>query len=239
MNKHLRIDIAHTICNKSAANLAHALSRAGFVDVRVYNAYYDVRRVGSFLINYGSGCANLRKLEIDINNFQAVHRCIDKIETLKLLPKGYGVEFVTKKSKIPDHWTWICVREKVDGKNKDGLSYYPQECKGGVPDAPLYTEYFNHRQEYRVVILKGKLVGIYYKDIGDDGTCFNIQNPKNGYEGIIKACIKASKSLGIDFVGFDVVASNKKNFRILEANSGPVFTEEIGQAFVKLLSKSR
>ncbi|MNQ79946.1 hypothetical protein D3C85_949070 [compost metagenome] len=46
-------------------------------------------------------------------------------------------------------------------------------------------------------------------------------------------CLRAAKALGIDYVGFDVVAKTKKDFRILEANSAARLEDEAENAIVE------
>jgi len=80
------------------------------------------------------------------------------------------------------------------------------------------------------------VVGRYYKaetpdDKGVLEWSFNVQ-PKRGFEKMDEACLKAAKALGIDYVGFDVVAMNKNDFVILEANSGPILTGEAEEAII-------
>ena len=66
----------------------------------------------------------------------------------------------------------------------------------------------------------------------DGSVNFNHQAPK-GFEKIDEHCIKAAKALGIDYVGFDVLAHTKKDFVILEANSGAIMTDEAALAIVE------
>jgi glutathione synthase/RimK-type ligase-like ATP-grasp enzyme len=48
-------------------------------------------------------------------------------------------------------------------------------------------------------------------------------------------CIRAARALSIDYVGFDVLAQTKNDCVIIEANSGPILTEEAIDAFHELI----
>jgi glutathione synthase/RimK-type ligase-like ATP-grasp enzyme len=82
------------------------------------------------------------------------------------------------------------------------------------------------------MVFRGAVVGRYFKKEDSGDWYFNNQ-PAKGFEEMDKHCIRAAKALGIDYVGFDVVAKNKKDFRILEANSGPRITDEAETAIVE------
>jgi len=50
-------------------------------------------------------------------------------------------------------------------------------------------------------------------------------------------CLKAAHALGIDYVGFDVLAQTKNDCVIIEANSGPILTDEALEAFQTLIGE--
>ena len=49
---------------------------------------------------------------------------------------------------------------------------------------------------------------------------------KQGFEQVDKDCLKAARSLGIDYVGFDVLEDSQGNCVIIEANSGALLQDE-------------
>lgn len=228
-------------CIFSARQLAEGMNKRtnGEWQAKVY----DVRK-GEYpkqpTHTFAYGCSEANKGWIPpfhINSPVATRRCVDKLETFRLLSlAAVPIPNFRKESKyIPKSWERIVVRSKVDGRKAEDLEYFFQGDK--LPDAPLYTEYFEHKYEYRIVVFMGKVVGRYYK--AETGTMpdgqlewsFNVQ-PKRGFEKMDEACLKAAKALGIDFVGFDVVAMNKNDFVILEANSGPILTGEAEEAII-------
>jgi glutathione synthase/RimK-type ligase-like ATP-grasp enzyme len=228
-------------CILSARRLAEAMNTRTHGEWQA--KVIDIRRPGQMLGNidhifsYGCSEANQHVGHL-INKREAIQRCVDKIKTFEvLLERGVPVPAWTKDKVIASAvWERIVVRSKVDGRKAEDLDYYFQ---GDVlPDAPLYTKYFEHKYEYRIVVFMGKVVGRYYKkEDGVDASgqpewSFMVQ-PKRGFEAIDDACLKASEALGIDFVGFDIVAMDKQHFVVLEANSGPILTEEAETAIVE------
>lgn len=215
------------IAFESARELAHA------IDAESRNPFeWDQRdfRIYDVVLNYGCH-RDLRCKEI-INTGKAVGICKNKIETFKRL-KEAGVpcpEYATRKQDVPKHWGQIVIRDSVDGARAEGLDYRFQGEP--LPDAPLYVQYFPHKYEYRIMVFKGKVVGRYHKVAKKDGWHFILMN-KQGFEKVDKDCIKAAESLGIDYVGFDVLENKKGECIILEANSAPILTDEALKAIKK------
>lgn len=226
-------------CILSARKLAEAMNTRthGEWNAKVYDVRKDAipNRV-DYLFSYGcSDTPPWNKHKINVKD--AVKRCVSKLNTFMRLDGVCPIPEYRKRGElIPAKWERIVVRSKVDGRKAEDLDYFFQ---GDVlPDAPLYTEYFEHKYEYRIVVFMGKVVGRYYKK--EDGVDANGQpewsfmvQPKRGFEAIDDACLKASKALGIDYVGFDIVAMDKQHFVVLEANSGPILTEEAETAIVE------
>lgn len=215
-------------CSESAKKLAAALGvrtiKADLLD-RVPN--------DTTVFNYGyGGYIDARNV---INQGSAVINCVDKVDTLKLLKRANApcLQFCTDKRKIPKSWEWIVVRTTVSGDNGKGIEYVERGHK--VPKAPLYTEWYEHLYEYRVVVFKGKTIAIYYKELHEDGSWWFVEQPKKGLKRVSEACIQGALALGIDYVGFDVLYNSDEDFRICEANSGPIITDEVIKAIKKEL----
>lgn len=201
---------------------------------------YDVRKDAVPLCQhiFAYGCSKDRiGLKTHINKPNNTKACVDKGLTFQILKKeGIPLPGWSLQKKFVDpNWKQIVVRSKVDGRKAEDLDYFNQ---GDVlPNAPLYTEYFPHKYEYRIVVFKEKVVGRYYKAVVDKfpngqlAWSFMIQ-PKRGFEQMDADSIRAAKALGIDYVGFDVVANSKKDYRFLEANSGPILTGEAEEAIL-------
>lgn len=190
---------------------------------------YDV------IINYGySQPFKMHRNVFLVNSFDAVRACIDKRATLHSLAIiGAPVpEFATK---IKDEWDTVICHTKPDGRKNEGIEHWYRQDDKPIPPAYLYTNYYPHRGEYRVVVLKGKIVGRYRKVLDAEGMWSLELRDKRGFEEMDAACLKAARALRIDYAGFDVLAQKKDNFVIIEANSGPILTDESVEAFKELI----
>jgi hypothetical protein len=224
-------------CSASAKALAKGLSTKTNVVDAIHMVYQRDYRNYDLVINYG--CSGSFYSRDRINSHVAVARCIDKIETFKRLKKaGLPIlEYVTTRTKIPKEWEWVVVRESFKGNNAEGMLHV-ENGKEPMPMAPLYTRWFDHSREYRVVVLNGKVVGRYEK-VNVNGLWHFMLVAAGGFKDIDISCIKAAEALGIDYVGFDVLAKTKKEFRICEANSGPIITPQAIEAFKKYVKERK
>jgi glutathione synthase/RimK-type ligase-like ATP-grasp enzyme len=229
----MKIAIIHYVAGISSKSLAEALRYNG-ITADVFKLSKDgppdPRAGYTHVFSYGAGFAGAYPNRI--NEAAAVLRCVDKTQTFDALKKAgcNTVEYCTRKQDIPKHWETVVVRTKIDGRKAEGLDYH--ENDGRIPDGALFSEYFEHKFEYRIMVFKGVVVGRYFKAEKEGDWYFNVQ-PKKGFEIMDDHCIRAAKALGIDYVGFDVVANTKKDFRILEANSAPRITDEAENAIVE------
>jgi glutathione synthase/RimK-type ligase-like ATP-grasp enzyme len=216
-------------CSTSAKALAAALGADAINP-------YDTGRTSfsryDLVFNYG--CGNKFQAKHMINSAIAVERCVDKIQTFNILKrKGLShPDFKTSRNEVPKYWeTIVCRKDACAAMNK-GMEY---AYKGDVlPHAELYTEYFEHKWEYRIVLFMGKVVGRYHK-VATAERWDLILMQKAGFEAIDYECQQAAQAIGVDYVGFDVLENEDGEFVILEANSGPILTEEVKKAIVKRL----
>lgn len=218
----MKIIVLHPkLAYESASKLAKALNADlsnPFEELRREYREYDV------VFNYG--CHRTLKYVKIVNESVAVAICKDKVETFKRL-KALDIPcpaYATRKQDVPKNWECIVVRESVYGARAEGLDYKYQGDE--LPDAALYTEYFPHKYEYRIVVFKGQVVGRYRK-VEVDGEWELQLMRKQGFEEVDAGCIKAAQALGIDYVGFDVLENKQGKCIILEANSAPILTEEV------------
>lgn len=187
-----------------------------------------------FNVVFNYGCN--RNLKVGpgllINTAKAVATCKDKVATLtKLTDAGIPcLEFRTNNAEVPKTWNTIIGREIVDGAQNKGMKYFKKGEK--LPNLPLFTRYFDHKVELRVVVFKGKIVGRYSKNRVNN--TWNLDPvEKIGFEKIDAACMEAAKHLEIDFVGFDILAKDQTKFKIIEANSAPIMTQEVANYIKK------
>lgn len=215
-------------CSESAKKLAAALG------VRAIKADL-LKKVPNDTTVFNYGYSSLIDCENIINSWVATRRCVNKVLTLSLLSNKNipCLQFCTDKRKIPKSWEWIVVRTTVSGDNGKGIEYV--ERGHHVPKAPLYTEWYEHLYEYRIVVFKGKVVARYYKHLYEDGYWWFEEQPKKGLKQVSEACIQGALALGIDYVGFDVLYNSDEDFRICEANSGPIITDKVIKAIKKEL----
>jgi len=221
--------IAPKKCSVSARKLALAIG-AEFFNLNVSNRM-DFREF-DLVFNYGS--SKMITYNAIINRPESVANCIDKINSFSIfnIHNIPTVEWITDKNKIPKKWDIITCRSSATGSGAKELEYcYDYK---NIPDAVLYTEYFSHEYEMRIVVFQGEVVGRYLKE-ETNGEWNFVELQKRGMKSVDTACINAAKALGIDYVGFDVLANDCEDFVILEANSGPVLTDEVRKAISKIL----
>jgi glutathione synthase/RimK-type ligase-like ATP-grasp enzyme len=222
--------VAPKATTESATKLANTLR------LRVYNPNKQEVPYGKDVnyINYGCSSFNRHHQSDVFNQPFSVKVCIDKLATLLVFKqlKIPHPEFVHRKE-LALKWdkddVVVCHTSR-EGRQNKGIEYrHPDE----LVDAYLYTKYFFHKREYRVLVFKGKVIGIYSKVEDGEGKWDLITLQLRGFDEIISACEKASAALKMDFVGFDVLAKTRKDFVIIEANSGPMITDEALEAFKK------
>ena len=214
---------------KSAKKLADALG------VRAINGWANkgINLRGQKIFNYG--CSHLMNGYYSVNHPAKTEICIDKVSTFQVL-KHIGApipQFVTNQHQVPKHWEQIVCRADARGCKNEGMQIISQG--EAILKAALYTEYFFHKKEYRVVVFKGKVVAIYSKEEDGEGGWDLEYRQNKGFDLMNVQCVNAAKALGIDYVGFDVVAKTKKDFVVLEANTGPILTEEVQEYLVNEL----
>ena len=213
---------------KSAKRLAVALQCEAFNPFKMGSidfTKYDV------VVNYGVSLPI--KFKAIVNHPAAVLGCVNKLITFRKL-KAVGVPtvaFAQFKKDVPASWETVVCREVADGHSNKGMSYV--NSGEPFPDSALYTEYYDHKFEFRIVVLKGKVVGRYLKEENKSNEWEFNSMDKTGFGVMDTVCTKAAAALGIDFVGFDVLANSQNDFRILEANSGPIMTHEVLKAMKK------
>ena len=227
----MKIALIHYVAGISCKELA--------IDFRNNGIQADVFRMSQtdktdfrdydYVFSYGCSATTLHNSRI--NSAAAVKKCKNKPLSFEAFKQAQAdtVEYTLRKP-IPPEWDWVVVRSDQEGRKAEGISYH--DNSGYVPDGDLYTEYFEHNQEYRIMVFKGEIVGRYYKHEENGDWYFNLQ-PAKGFEKMDAHCLRAAQALQVDYVGFDVVAKNKNNFKILEANSAPRLTYEAAIAILE------
>lgn len=211
------------IAKESAEKLADAL---GWDAVNPFKTNRRDFREYAGVFNYG--CNRKISAHNVINKAQSVATCVDKVATFKALQQA-GVPipaYTTDKAAVPAAWDTVVVRKEVNGARAEGLEYAYQWNKDVVPDGALFTEYFEHHREYRVMVFLGQVVGCYEKVADGDQWRF-IERKLPSLKKMKEDAVKAAAALQIDYVGFDVVRNVVGEYKFLEANSACILTEEM------------
>ena len=160
-----------------------------------------------------------------VNRSISVQRCVDKVQTFEILRRNKipTVDYTIFKHNVPDTWESIVIRDSRTGRKAEGLYFAERGEK--LRDGELYTEYFPHIAEYRVVVMMGRVVGRYRKDkVGEDWLFTPMHH--QGFEQVDWDCERAADAIGIDYVGFDVLENAKGDCVIIEGNSGAMMQDE-------------
>ena len=226
-----RIAIINSVAGISSKELGDFLRDPGVtVDV---SKPFDTRKrdFNEYDLVFNYGCSAPVTARRIINTPAAVKACVDKPTSFEAFKRAGvdTVEYATHLADVPMHWDWVVVRKERNGRKAEGLDYY-ENFPGNIPEGELYSEYFEHKYEYRVVVFMGKVVGYYYKQRDKNDVWSFMVQPKRGFDKMGEQCVAAAKALNIDYVGFDVVAKTKQDFKILEANSSPILTAESMEA---------
>jgi len=229
----MKIILAPKACKESATRLANALG------IRMYNPYKEDYPVGDhvkMIINYG--CSEYRRNQFtkEFNTQINTRCCINKLLTFQALEASkLSIPSFTGRQQVAGMWdddeVVVCHTVK-GGRKNEGIEYrHPNE----LVKAYLYTKYFFHKKEYRILVFNKKVIGIYAKEV-IDGEWHLMRRQLRGFEEMIRQCELGARAVAMDFVGFDVVANTRKDFKILEANSGPTITDEAIEAFKKFFN---
>lgn len=177
----------------------------------------------------------------------------NKLECLKVLNDN-NVSIPSFTESIETAKTWIaeghsvCARATLFGKEGEGLTIHT--TVDTVPNVPLYTLYIKKLKEFRVHVFLDEVIDTVEKKKkkGVEARDTRIRNTANGYvfcrEGIqVPQCVteeavKATKALGLDFGGVDVVYNSKYNKAyVLEVNTAPGIEGTTVQKYKEAIQK--
>lgn len=228
----MKVAILSSVSGESSKILAQGLRDNG-VEADVFRTKTQDFPDKGYTHVFGYGCSVASRNGERLNKAEAVKRCVDKTKTFDAMAHAGcdTVEYVTNVFQVPKRWEWVVIRNEIAGRKAEGLSY-AENIPGKIPNGELFSEYFEHKYEYRIMVFRGSVVGRYFK-AEDKGDWYFNNQPAKGFEKMDDHCIRAAAALGIDYVGFDVVAKNKNTFKILEANSGPRITDEAEYAIIE------
>lgn len=131
----------------------------------------------------------------------------------------------------------VVERHKLTGNSGEGIVICPAD--GELGDAPLYTQYINKNQEYRVHYAFGEVIDVQRKArstaFADEDVNWKIRNTANGFiyaredgvypTDIVTQASRAVEALGLDFGAVDVIFNDNRNKAyVLEVNTAPGLT---------------
>ncbi len=234
----MKILIAHSFWKHSAARLAEWLIVNGHsVDIVDCRRGEDTNKAYDVVFNAGVSYKEYRGRLLTINRAEFVEACVDKLKTFKALKQaGIPIPKVAVRWRdVPEDWDGYVVRTKVDGRRNEGTSFH--NSYDTIPkDGVMYTEWMDLPYEYRIVVFKGEVVGRYYKRLQRDHTWELVSQPSKGFEQMDADAIRAAKALSMDYVGFDVIAKNKKSYAFLEGNSAATLQDEVAESITVFIN---
>lgn len=235
----MNIIVVHPkVTSKSAKRLANELGVLCYNMANLTAIQLQDIKNADLVFNYGSSSTLLHNAKAIINKPSSISKCVDKRQTFDtLLQAGISTcRYVTKSTDIPVWWNTIVYREDSCGNRAKGLDYFNQGDK--MPDEGLFTEYFKSEFEMRIMVYRGKIIGRYIKE-EHNGVWDFVEASSAGLQTMDTQCKVAAQLLDIDFVGFDVLAKDCEDFRILEANSGCTMTDEALTHIVKAIKEMK
>lgn len=231
----MKIAIITSVSFKSARELVDHL-KVNNIDAAVFKPYKDGKedfRDYDSVFSYGCSAHTLHNHRF--NSREAVKKCVDKFSTFAAF-KEAGIPHPRHwkyHADIPKDVTDLVMRKDPNGRKAEDMEYW--EAHNGKPIPAgfgLYSEWYWHRKELRVTVFDG-LAWVYEKVRDENDEHIFTLSKSNVYSNVVTAAFAAAKQLQIDFVSFDVLYNNKKEFCFLEANSGTILTDEVSAAIVE------
>ena len=194
-----------------------------------------------------------------INSPEAVGICSNKLTFFQHVERRVQIPEFTHdidvaRSWIRDEAIVIC-RRRLQGHGGDGIVVATNEDQ--LENVRLYTRYIPKRNEYRVHVLRGRVIGVQRKALQEGAerheNTFRIRNAQNGFifarnedhqvpECVTEQALAAVNAVeGLDFGGVDVIYNERRNAAyVLEINTAPGITgttvEEYTNAFREILN---
>jgi len=125
----------------------------------------------------------------------------------------------------------VVARTKLTGHSGDGIIIVGKQDT--VPDAPLYTKYVFKDKEFRVHVVRDKVIDTQrkIKDPEREVKDWKVRSHANGFifvrgdidpdPGRDSLAIMATKALGLDFGAVDIIQDKAGVYYVLEINTAP------------------
>ena len=201
-------------------------------------------RMGDLILNWGSSTyqsiVNVMRATW-INKPEAVHVAVSKLASLTKM-KEAGVRVPNFTTSVGDVRAWIEKGHKVLARRLDrayggrGIVLFDGDylLSHPMPVARLYTMYHGKKHEYRVHVVRSRVIDVQQKRLrrGFPLPDFRIRNYANGWvfcrselrtpQCVTDEAIKAVEALGLDFGAVDVGYNEKRDKAIVyEVNTAP------------------
>ena len=188
------------------------------------------------VINWGCSIMPLWWSNGDLNHPLAVAKAINKLDTFELLHViRINTPDFTVNPDIVKMWfadkKVVVGRKKLEGHGGDGIVIMktPEE----FTECKLYTLHLRHKHEFRVHVVKDKVIDVTEKrkKRGVDANIF-VRNKQTGWvycrdgldisEAVTEQALKAVAALGLDFGAVDIAYREKEHKAyVLEVNTAP------------------
>lgn len=225
-----------------ARNLAEAL---GIRRIRS-DGNYVARRTDT-IINWGNSTLPNRLLGVDtLNHPLRVHRSSNKLLFFQdMASAGNGAprvpEWTTDRAVAatwfqrprPDNSRVVC-RTLLTSHSGRGIIIAQSE--NDLVAAPLYTRYVKKQAEYRVHILRGRIIDVQRKirDPDRTPTDWQVRSHANGFifvrndvelpDDAATQSLAAFQASGLDFGAVDIIVDRNEQAYVLEINTAPGLT---------------
>lgn len=238
---------AYSIHSKSANQLADTMKvplLGKFLSLTKYDP-------GVTVINWGSAKADLGTCTI-LNKPEAVKLAVNKLKSfMKFREAGVSTPDWTTDAYVASGWLpvgKVVARARLEGRDGDGLTVH---STGPLPPAKLYTKFIDGCTEYRISVVKDKVVGVQKKVQIPGKPEYNheVKTTAGGYGlhwedtyatpvVIRTVAVKAVEALGLDFGGVDVIYRQDEGARVLEVNTAPELTPTLVQRYSRYLMEA-
>ncbi len=228
--------------SRSAAALARALYTK---QINLRSSVISVLSAKT-IINWGNSGRNLPPdglgdQHILINSLESVRVAGNKADAFSVMfSRGVSVPTYTTDMQVAQSWydegKVVVERHILTGNSGRGLRIADPDNDDSIESAPLYTQYINKQDEYRVHVASGTVIDVQRKarrlETPDSQVNWRVRNLEGGFVFVRgntnpPACVleeskNAVKALGLDFGAVDVIYNaHRGQAYVLEVNTAP------------------
>lgn len=225
-----------------ASNSAKELAaQPGFLRLR--DERFHKVRPNDFVINWGVS-SPVAGVKFHFNQPPAIKKATDKLQAF-IAMEDAKVRTVKFTDDIQEALKWcqngatVVARMKLTGHSGDGIVIIEKGKVNTLPqmmefEAPLYTHYIFKEKEFRVHVVRNKVVDTQRKikdpDV-EEVKSWKVRSHDNGFifarndispsADRDAVAINACKALGLDFGAVDIVQDKSGTYFVLEVNTAP------------------